>query len=78
MAFVSSDDAAVTVSASLSASLNTPDRETCLVPLSFTMVASEMALATVGARLTCCGCPLASISFRAAATGTQRSQPRSA
>ena len=47
----SSDDAAVIVRLSLSASLNTPDREICLVPLSLTMVASEMALDTVGARL---------------------------
>ncbi len=33
---------------SLSASLNTPARETCFVPLSLTMAASAMAADTVG------------------------------
>ena len=51
VATASSEDAAVTLSASLSASLNTPLRETCRVPPSLTMVASPMALDTVGARL---------------------------
>ena len=50
------DESAVTVSASPSASLNTPLRETCFVPFWLTMVASAMAEATVGARLACCCC----------------------
>ena len=72
----SSDDAAVIVRLSLSASLNTPDSETWWVPLSLTMVASPMAEDTVGAWL---GCWLSdSISFSAAVTSTHRVQPRSA
>ena len=49
VATASSEDAAATVSASLSASLNTPERETVCVPLSLTMVASPIAPDTVGA-----------------------------
>ena len=47
VATLSSDDSAVTVRSSPSA--NTPDRETWLVPLSFTMIASAMAAEIVGA-----------------------------
>ena len=82
VAAASSSDAAVTVRLSLSASANTPDREIVCVPLSLTMVASAIALATVGALLGgfgCgSGCEAASISRSAAVTSTQRVQPLSA
>ena len=55
VATATSDDAAVTVRRSPSASLNTPDRETSWVPSSLTMVASAMALDTVGASLSLMG-----------------------
>ena len=56
MALALSEDAALTVRASPSASWNTPDRETCRAPVSLTMVASEMELDTVGAWLDVAGC----------------------
>ena len=80
VALASSEDVAVMVRSPPSASPNTPDRDAVAVriPLSLTMVASPSPAGTVGARLAGSGYPPDSSSRRAAATGTQRSQPRSA